>query len=343
MVLFLASDDAAADDRPRIFRGRGLAMNGRSARQRLRSRAPSWARVRSGSSATTRSGSSTSRGTRSIATIPRGGEEQLDRAARRSASSCPPERRRVRRRAADRAVPFRPRQRDVRAASSRSSRTSRQPAERRRGRSRRAPVVRHDGRWRESEDRRLSIASPKGGSRARGSTISRSPTARPSRPTGGCSTSPTRSGRRSSRRTIRDDGSLGGGGRSCASIRSDGYPDGPTVDTEGCLWIGLFARLGGAPLFARRRAHRTRALSRSRTSPNSLRRRDLRTAYATTARKGLTPKRSPSSPRSATCSSSASMSRESNVRSSATDAFRAARLECARRANARSAVRRSSA
>ena len=40
-----------------------------------------------------------------------------------------------------------------------------------------------------------------------------------------------------------------------------GYPDGPTVDAEGCVWTGSVRRLGGAALFARGRIARDRAIS----------------------------------------------------------------------------------
>lgn len=85
---------------------------------------------------------------------------------------------------------------------------------------------------------------------------------------------------------IAGDGSLSGH-RLFATIEGDGYPDGPTMDSEGCLWISLY------------NGHETR-----RYSPNGeLIQRvrfpvpnvtkiafggaDLRTVYATTARQGM--------------------------------------------------------
>lgn len=68
-----------------------------------------------------------------------------------------------------------------------------------------------------------------------------------------------------------------------------GYPDGPVVDSEGCLWTGLFA--GWA---ARRYAPDGRLLETVRFPVANVTKlafggSDLRTVYATTARKGLSP------------------------------------------------------
>lgn len=66
-----------------------------------------------------------------------------------------------------------------------------------------------------------------------------------------------------------------------------GYPDGPTIDAEGCLWTGLF---GG---WAARRYDPNGTLMREVRFPVSNITKiafggdDLKTAYATTARKGL--------------------------------------------------------
>ncbi|HUO91455.1 MAG TPA: SMP-30/gluconolactonase/LRE family protein [Rhizomicrobium sp.] len=66
-----------------------------------------------------------------------------------------------------------------------------------------------------------------------------------------------------------------------------GYPDGPTVDSEGCLWTGLFA--GWA---ARRYSPQGELLMEVRFPCANVTKiafagADLRTVYATTARKGL--------------------------------------------------------
>ena len=44
-----------------------------------------------------------------------------------------------------------------------------------------------------------------------------------------------------------------------------GYPDGPTVDSEGCVWTGLFGGLERAALFAPGRISDGSALSRAPT------------------------------------------------------------------------------
>lgn len=73
-----------------------------------------------------------------------------------------------------------------------------------------------------------------------------------------------------------------------ATIESKhGYPDGPTVDAEGCIWIGLFGGWG-----ARRYAPTGELLEYVRFPVANVTKiafggADLRTAYATTARKGL--------------------------------------------------------
>jgi xylono-1,5-lactonase len=68
-----------------------------------------------------------------------------------------------------------------------------------------------------------------------------------------------------------------------------GYPDGPVVDSEGCLWTGLFGGWG-----ARRYAQDGRLIATVRFPVANVTKLafggpDLRTVYATTARKGLTP------------------------------------------------------
>jgi sugar lactone lactonase YvrE len=70
---------------------------------------------------------------------------------------------------------------------------------------------------------------------------------------------------------------------------ADGYPDGPTVDAEGCVWIGLYAGWG-----VRRYAPDGRLLGSvpfpvANITKIAFGGPGLATAYATTARKGLTP------------------------------------------------------
>lgn len=87
---------------------------------------------------------------------------------------------------------------------------------------------------------------------------------------------------------VADDGTL-------ANIRSfvridpaDGYPDGPTVDAEGCLWIGLYAGWQ-----ARRYSPGGELLQTVRFPVGNITKlafgsADLRTVFATTARQKLT-------------------------------------------------------
>ncbi|MDX3885358.1 MAG: SMP-30/gluconolactonase/LRE family protein [Sphingomonas sp.] len=85
-----------------------------------------------------------------------------------------------------------------------------------------------------------------------------------------------------------DDDGAPGASRLFATIDpADGHPDGPTVDSEGCLWIGLFG--GGA---VRRYSPAGELMETVRFPVANVTKiafggDDLRTAYATTARKGL--------------------------------------------------------
>ncbi len=94
-------------------------------------------------------------------------------------------------------------------------------------------------------------------------------------------------GKRIWRTDVAPDGTVGNT-RLFARIEEDaGYPDGPTVDAEGCLWTGLF---GG---WAVRRYDPAGQLMREIRFPVANITKiafggdDLTTAYATTARKGL--------------------------------------------------------
>jgi len=94
-------------------------------------------------------------------------------------------------------------------------------------------------------------------------------------------------GKRIWRTELREDGTVGNTGL-FAKIEDDaGYPDGPTVDAEGCLWTGLF---GG---WAVRRYDPAGKLMREVRFPVAnitkiaFGGEGLTTAYATTARKGL--------------------------------------------------------
>ena len=88
---------------------------------------------------------------------------------------------------------------------------------------------------------------------------------------------------------IRDDGSLGEARPFVRIDPKDGYPDGPTVDSEGCVWIGLYAGWQ-----ARRYSPAGELLSSVRFPVANITKlafggEDLRTVYATTARQFLKP------------------------------------------------------
>jgi sugar lactone lactonase YvrE len=86
---------------------------------------------------------------------------------------------------------------------------------------------------------------------------------------------------------IRGDGSLGDPRPFARIDSSDGHPDGPTIDSEGCLWIGLY---GGWA--AHRFSPSGEVIDRVRFPVANVTKLafggdDLRTAYATTARQLL--------------------------------------------------------
>jgi sugar lactone lactonase YvrE len=89
--------------------------------------------------------------------------------------------------------------------------------------------------------------------------------------------------------TISDDGSLTDRRLFCEIPNSEGYPDGPTVDSEGCVWIGLF--FGWS---ARRYSPEGELIATVRFPVSNITKiafggPHLRTAFATTARQGLKP------------------------------------------------------
>lgn len=94
-------------------------------------------------------------------------------------------------------------------------------------------------------------------------------------------------GRRIWRTELAQDGTVGNTTLFARIEDGAGYPDGPTIDAEGCLWTGLF---GG---WAVRRYDPAGKLMRDIRFPVANITKiafggpDLRTAYATTARKGL--------------------------------------------------------
>ena len=88
---------------------------------------------------------------------------------------------------------------------------------------------------------------------------------------------------------IRDDGTLGEPRPFVKIDPKEGHPDGPTIDSEGCVWIALYAGWE-----ARRYSPAGELLDRVRFPAANVTKiafggDDLRTAYATTARQLLTP------------------------------------------------------
>jgi sugar lactone lactonase YvrE len=90
---------------------------------------------------------------------------------------------------------------------------------------------------------------------------------------------------------IQEDGSLTNRRVFCEIDSRDGYPDGPSVDAEGCVWIGLYAGWS-----ARRYSPEGRPIGSVRFPVSNITKiafggEDLRTAFATTARQGLKPEK----------------------------------------------------
>jgi sugar lactone lactonase YvrE len=87
---------------------------------------------------------------------------------------------------------------------------------------------------------------------------------------------------------IQDDGSLGPARPFVKIDPREGFPDGPTVDSAGCVWIGLYSGWE-----ARRYSPAGELLDQVRFPVANITKlalggEDLRTVYATTARQGLT-------------------------------------------------------
>ncbi|WP_191992975.1 SMP-30/gluconolactonase/LRE family protein [Sphingomonas parva] len=88
---------------------------------------------------------------------------------------------------------------------------------------------------------------------------------------------------------IAEDGSLGASRPFVRIDGKDGFPDGPTVDAEGCVWIGLY--FGWE---ARRYSPAGELIDRIRFPTSNITKvafggEDLRTLYATSAQQGLKP------------------------------------------------------
>lgn len=88
---------------------------------------------------------------------------------------------------------------------------------------------------------------------------------------------------------VAEDGALGASRPFACIAAGEGHPDGPTVDSEGCVWIGIF---GGWE--ARRYSPAGELIGRVRFPVSNVTKLafggdDLRTVYATTARLHLEP------------------------------------------------------
>lgn len=86
---------------------------------------------------------------------------------------------------------------------------------------------------------------------------------------------------------LREDGTLGTPVRHIAIEDGAGYPDGPTIDAEGCLWTGLYAGWSVRRYDPAGKLMTTVRLPTANVTKLAFGGADLRTAYVTTARKGL--------------------------------------------------------
>jgi sugar lactone lactonase YvrE len=91
--------------------------------------------------------------------------------------------------------------------------------------------------------------------------------------------------------TISDDGSLTDRRLFCEIPNAEGYPDGPTVDAEGCVWIGLFFGWSARRYSPEGKLTQTVRFPVSNITKVAFGGPGLRTAFATTARQGLTPEK----------------------------------------------------
>ena len=96
---------------------------------------------------------------------------------------------------------------------------------------------------------------------------------------------------------VADDGTLGDARPFVHIDPKEGHPDGPTIDSEGCVWIGLYAGWE-----ARRYSPKGELVDRVRFPVSNITKiafggDDLRTVYATTARQLLRPDQIEKQPR----------------------------------------------
>ena len=86
---------------------------------------------------------------------------------------------------------------------------------------------------------------------------------------------------------VADDGSLGPARLFTQIDPADGFPDGATIDAEGCVWIALFGGWGVRRYDAAGKLMETVSLPCSNVTKVAFGGEGLRTAYVTTARTGL--------------------------------------------------------
>lgn len=89
--------------------------------------------------------------------------------------------------------------------------------------------------------------------------------------------------------SVNDDATLGSPRLFVTIEDGAGHPDGSVVDAEGCIWIGLWGGWGVRRYDPAGKLMRTVALPVANVTKLAFGGDDLRTAYVTTARKGLDP------------------------------------------------------
>lgn len=93
--------------------------------------------------------------------------------------------------------------------------------------------------------------------------------------------------RRIDQAEIRDDGSLGERRAFVTIEQGAGFPDGPTVDSEGAVWIGLYSGWSARRYSAAGELIATVKFPAANVTKLAFGGDDLRTVFATTARQGL--------------------------------------------------------
>ena len=93
--------------------------------------------------------------------------------------------------------------------------------------------------------------------------------------------------RRIEQAEIRDDGSLGERRPFVTIEQGAGFPDGPTVDCEGAVWIGLYSGWSARRYSAAGELIATVKFPTANVTKLAFGGHDLRTVFATTARQGL--------------------------------------------------------